>query len=177
MYITVLTRVSHWSLLWARPIHSSSSYSISLRSNLILCTHPYLGLPNVLIPSHFPTNILHALIFTPFMLHALPCYPPSLNHSIYTWKRVQVMKFLVMQVSPISCHVISNTITLSSSFNIRDQVSRPYRTTGKTVNLCSNFYFLRQQTRKQKIMDWMVVSMSISSKKKFSLKIVINIFM
>jgi hypothetical protein len=30
------------------------------------------GLPSGLFPSGFPTNILHAFLFYPFMLHALP---------------------------------------------------------------------------------------------------------
>jgi hypothetical protein len=32
---------------------------------------------------------------------------PWFDHSNYTWRRVQVMKFLIMQFSLISCHFIS----------------------------------------------------------------------
>jgi hypothetical protein len=39
---------------------------------LILSTHLRLGLPSRLFPSGFPTNILYALLFAPFVLHALP---------------------------------------------------------------------------------------------------------
>jgi hypothetical protein len=31
-------------------------------------------------------------------------HPPSLDHSNYTWRRVQAMKLLIMQFSPVSCH-------------------------------------------------------------------------
>jgi hypothetical protein len=30
----------------------------------------------------------------------LPSHPPQLDHSNYTWRRVQIMKLLVMQLSP-----------------------------------------------------------------------------
>jgi hypothetical protein len=70
------------------------------------------------------------------------------------------MKLLIMQLSPTSCHFIlfgpnillntlfSNTLSLCSSLNVRDQVSCPYETTGKKYNfVCSNFYVFRQQMR------------------------------
>jgi hypothetical protein len=44
------------------------------------------------------------------------------------------MKLLIMQFPPISRHMIplfSNTLSLCSSLNVRDQVSHPYRTTVK----------------------------------------------
>jgi hypothetical protein len=58
----------------------------------------------VLFPSSFPTKILHAFLFSPFVLHARPSHPHWLHH---TWRRVQVMKLLIMQFSPTSCHFIS----------------------------------------------------------------------
>jgi hypothetical protein len=64
---------------------------------------------------------------------------PRLGYSNYTWRRVQITKFLVMQFSPLSRHLFgpniilstlfSNTLSLYSSLNVRDQVSHPYRTT------------------------------------------------
>jgi hypothetical protein len=57
---------------YPEPDQSIPSHSISLRSILILYTHPRLGLPNGLFPSVFPTNILYAFLFAPFVLHALP---------------------------------------------------------------------------------------------------------
>jgi hypothetical protein len=38
---------------------------ISLRSILILFTHLRLGLPSGLLPSGFPTSILHAFVLSP----------------------------------------------------------------------------------------------------------------
>jgi hypothetical protein len=74
----------------------------------------------------------------------MPCpSPPWFDHSNYTWRRVQVMK-LIMQFSPTSYHFISLRSkyspqhpvlryphSLCSSLNVRDQVSHPYRTTGR----------------------------------------------
>jgi hypothetical protein len=36
-----------------------------------------------------------------------PSHPPWLDHSNYTWGRVQVIKLLIMQFSPTSCHFVS----------------------------------------------------------------------
>jgi hypothetical protein len=59
-------------LSWARSIQSITSHHISLRSILILFNHLRLGLPNGFLPSGFPTNILDAFLFSPFVLHVLP---------------------------------------------------------------------------------------------------------
>jgi hypothetical protein len=57
------------------------------------------------------------------------------------------MKLLIMQFSSTSCHFIllgsnillrtffKNTLSLRSFLNVRDQISRPYRTTGKVIVL------------------------------------------
>jgi hypothetical protein len=79
----------------------------------------------------------------------MPClsHPPRLNYSNYTWRTVQIMKLFVTQFSPFSCHLISlrsknppqhcfqTPPSLCSSLNVRDQVSYPYRTTGKIIVL------------------------------------------
>jgi hypothetical protein len=35
-----------------------------------------------------------------------PSHPSLLDHSNYTWRIVQVMKLLIVQFSPTSCHFI-----------------------------------------------------------------------
>jgi hypothetical protein len=76
-FITVFTRALHWSLSWARLIQSVPPYFISGRSILILSTHLRLGISNGLFPSGFPTNILYAFLFSPFVLHN-----PSISSSL-----------------------------------------------------------------------------------------------
>jgi hypothetical protein len=66
---------------------------------LILSIQLRLGLTTGLFPSGFLTNFLYAFPFSPFALHA------RLDHSNYFWRRV--MKLLIMQFSPTSCHFIS----------------------------------------------------------------------
>jgi hypothetical protein len=41
--------------------------------------------------------------------------------------------------------VFSNTLSLCSSFNVRDQVSHPYKTTGTIMVLYSKVHVPRQQ--------------------------------
>jgi hypothetical protein len=67
-----------------------------------------------------------------------------------------------MQFSRTSCHLIPlrskyspqhpvlKHLSLYSSLNVRDQVSHPYRTTGKII----------VGARRQKVLDWMVVSIT-----------------
>jgi hypothetical protein len=40
-----------------------------------------------------------------------PSHPPWLHHSNYTWRRVQVMKLLIMQFSPTDKWTNYNTLT------------------------------------------------------------------
>jgi hypothetical protein len=85
-------------------------------------------------------------------MHATWCayhYPPSFDHPNNSWWRVQIMELLIMQFFPASCHFIplrskyspkhlfSNTLNLCvcSFFNVRDQVSHPYKPTGKIIVL------------------------------------------
>jgi hypothetical protein len=91
-----------------------------------------------------------------------------LDHSNYTWT-VKVTKLLIMQLCPASCYfispwskyspqnVFSNIASICPSLNVRDHVSHSYKTKGKIIVLyILLFYFCRQQTRRQKVLDWMV---------------------
>jgi hypothetical protein len=64
-FITVLKIVLHWFLSWVNSIESTSSYSICLRSILMLSSYLYLCLPNGLFHSGFPTKILYSFLFSP----------------------------------------------------------------------------------------------------------------
>jgi hypothetical protein len=61
-----------------------------------LSTHVRLCLPSGRFPSGLPTSVLYA-----FVLHAQH-WP---DHSNYTWRRVQIMKLLIMQFSPTSVEI------------------------------------------------------------------------
>jgi hypothetical protein len=94
-FITVFARAFHRPLSGARSIQSIPPHTISLRSILILSTHPRIGLPNGLFPSGFLANIVYAFLFSLFMLHAFLTHLPSLDHSNYTWRRIQVPHYAV----------------------------------------------------------------------------------
>jgi hypothetical protein len=64
-FITVFTRALHWSLYWARSIQSIPPHSIPLRAILLLSAHLRLYPPSGLFPFGFPSNILHAFLFSP----------------------------------------------------------------------------------------------------------------
>jgi hypothetical protein len=73
------------------------------------------------------------------------CYMPCHDHSTYVWQRVKVVKFLIFQFSQIPWYIICLWSKCSPehlmfkhsqpvfSRNIRDQISRPYRTMGRTI--------------------------------------------
>jgi hypothetical protein len=145
--IILFTRALHWSLSWASSIQSILSSPISLRSILISFTHLRLGTNSGLLPFGFPTNILYALLFylmcttCPANLilldliilimfcerstsyeaprYVVSCNLPSLHLS------------LVQIFSSAPCS--QNTLSLCSSLNVGDQVSHPYRITGKII--------------------------------------------
>jgi hypothetical protein len=101
-----------------------------------------------------------------------------------------------MQFSPLSHHlilfrskypsqhpVLKHPLSLCSSLDLRDQVSHPYRTTGKIIALyISKFYVFQQQMRRLRVLNWMVASITefslfiIYFSIKFRLSTLINIW-
>jgi hypothetical protein len=72
-----------------------------------------------------------------------PSHPPWLDHSNYTWWRSSLCSFLESPItSPLFgpnilfSNLFPNTLSLCSSLNVTDQVSCPYKTTGK---ICVRF--------------------------------------
>jgi hypothetical protein len=137
-FITVFTTRRHWSLSWARRIQSTHPHNISLRAVPMLSSQLHTGLQSGLFPSVFPikppVNFSH-------LSHA--CYMSRSSHSPWfdhpnnIWWSVQFMKLLITQSPPTSYHFLplklkySHHSVLKRPPLIRDQVSRPYKTTGK----------------------------------------------
>jgi hypothetical protein len=85
----------------------------------------------------------------------------------------EVMKLIIMRFlqPPIILSLLgpnilirnlySKTLSLCSYLNIRDQVSHSYKTTGKIIVLyIVIFTIFRQQTRRQKVLHWVVASIT-----------------
>ena len=142
-FITAFTIVRHLSLSWARTIQSMPPHPTSWRFILILSSHPYVGLPSCLFPTYFPTKTL----YTPLLHHT--CYMPSQSHSSHFTTRTilreeyrsfssSLCSFLHTTVTSsllgpniLLSILFSNTLSLRSSLGVSDQVSQPYKTTGK----------------------------------------------
>jgi hypothetical protein len=103
----------------------------------------------------------------------MPCtsHPPLLHNYNYTWRSVQVVKLLIMQLSPTSPRLIplpskypphplfSNALSLCSSLNGRGQLSQPYRPTGKIIVLYVRILTFLDRRREDKwFWDWIVAS-------------------
>ena len=115
------------------------AYLIYRRLILIFSSHTRLCLPNCLILSGFPTKSRMHLSSLPYVPHAPPPSRPRFDRPNNIWYGIQIIKLLTMQYPPIPCYLVplrpsiflsalfSNTLSLCSSLNVKDQVSNPYK--------------------------------------------------
>jgi hypothetical protein len=106
-FITVFTRALHWSRSWASTIQSIPHHSISLRSIVMLSCYLCLCLPSGLLSFCLSHQYPICIPRRPHSCY-MPCpsHSPWLDRSNYVWRRVQVMKLLIMQFPPISRHSV-----------------------------------------------------------------------
>jgi hypothetical protein len=76
-----------------------------------------------------------------------PSHPPWIDHS----NLMSLHHSSIQMFSSVPCSQTPSV--LCSSLSVRDQVSRPYRTTGKIIVLYILIFVFRQQTRRQKFLE------------------------
>ena len=147
-FITALTSVRYLSLSWASSIRSIYPHPTSWRSVLILSTHLRLGLPSGLFLSGFPyQDPIHPLsspirATCPAHLILLDFITRTILGEEYRWFSFSLWTLLHSPVTSsllgpniLLNTIFSNTLGFLSSLNVSDQVSHPYKTTGKIIVL------------------------------------------
>jgi hypothetical protein len=86
------------------PVHITPIYPSKIHFNIV---HPYILV--FLVASFLlafpPISYMHSSSPHSCYMHR-PAHPAWLGHSNYTWQRVQIMKLLIMQFFPTTCHFI-----------------------------------------------------------------------
>jgi hypothetical protein len=114
--------------------------------------------PKWFLSLRFPNQNPVRTFLTPHTCHA-PCPSPSswFGHPNNMWWGIRTIKLLVMQSFPLSCHPVplrpnafcstlfSNTFTLHSSLNVRNQASHPCKS-GKIL-VVNNVIFIFLETK------------------------------
>ena len=139
----------HLSLSWARVTQYRSPHSTSWESILMLSSHLRLGLPICTFPSGFGIktlfapllSLIHAtrhthLILLNFITRTVLCEQyRSFSSSLCSFLHSPVTSSLLGPNIHLNT-LFSNTLSLRSSLSISDQVSHPYKTTGRIILLC-----------------------------------------
>jgi hypothetical protein len=126
---------------------SQCPHSTIWRPIFILFSHLHLGLPSGLLSSDRPTkSCMH--LSSRYTCHIpLPSHSSRVDHPNNNRWAVQIIKLPIIQSSPLPRYLVplspsillnllfSNILSLRSSFNVSDQVSHPYKTTGNIIVL------------------------------------------
>jgi hypothetical protein len=121
-------------------------YPTSRRPILMLSFPLHLRLPRGLFLSGLPTRTLYAPLRSSVRAHLIFLY--FITEIILVFGEVYISQSSSLCILPLSYNLISlnpkylretlfsNTLSLHFSFNMRNQVSSPHKTTGKIALLC-----------------------------------------
>jgi len=158
--------------LYPEPARSSPCPHIPLPDDPASYYHLRLGLPSGLFPSGIPTKTLYTPLLSPIRAISpdhiilldlitrkiMGKKNRSLSSSSCTFLHSLVTSSLLGPNTLLST-LFSNTLSLRSSLNVRDQVSHPYKTTGQIIVLyISIFKFLDSKLEEKKILHRMIAS-------------------
>jgi hypothetical protein len=144
LIVTQPVKKSPWNPKVQYHIHKSPPYFPNVHSNIIFPSTPRSSertLPFRISTQNFVCISYFHKCYMPHPSH------PWLDHPGKTWWSIQIMK-IIMQ-SSLQPHATSsllgsnillstlfpNTFNVCSSLSVRDEVSRPYKTTGKIIVL------------------------------------------
>jgi hypothetical protein len=154
------TTTLHLSLSWARSIQSIPPHPISQRSILIVSTHPHGDFLSGLYPSGFPTYSLYAILSLHSCYMSCLFHIPWLDHSNYTWRRVQVMQLLIMQFSPTLSTLCSQTSSVYFLTKCQKPSFTPIENHRQNYGFVYYNFQVFRHTRREKVLDWSVASVT-----------------
>jgi hypothetical protein len=106
------------------PVHATPSYFA--KAHFIIILQLCQDLPSGLCPSGFPTKNLYSNLFG----EKYKLWVSSLRSYI----QPPITSYL-LGLNIVPSYLFANILSLCSSFNVRDQVSHPYKTIGKIIVL------------------------------------------